>query len=148
MRSKYSLRTYRLFSIGALLLCSAGQEAHAETIYALGSPDLNTRTFSNLYSIDSTTGVATLIGPTGTNLRGLAIDPTGAAYASCARSDSPSVKGLWEVDLSTGAATFIGGTRGMSDMAFDANGTLYGMENRIDGGVNPHFSPPDGESTR
>ena len=140
LTAEFSGKKFCFFASAALLLCPAGQEAHAETIYALGNPNGNsTPTFSNLYAIDSTTGVATLIGPTGTNLRGLAIDSTGRAYASRAAFDGATVKGLWEVDLSTGAATFVGGTLGMSDMAFDATGTLYGMENRQDGGVNRRF---------
>lgn len=140
MKSQSSFKAHYLIAIAALLLCSTGPEARAETIYALGSSDLfNDRFTTNLYSIDSTTGVATLIGPTGTNLRGLAITPTGEAYASRARIDNAAVKGLWRVDLSSGAATFMGGTRGMSDMVFDAAGTLYGMENRRDGGFNRRF---------
>jgi len=141
MKSTYSLRALGLFVTATLLLCVAVQKAHAETIYALGGPNgFNSgNEISVLYSIDSTTGVATAIGSTGQKLRGLTISSTGRAYASRTRRDNPTVMGLWEVDLSTGAATFIGGTLGMSDMAFDASGTLYGMENRRDGGVNRRF---------
>lgn len=109
--------------------------ATAGDIYGLGNTELfgigntSARFASNLYSIDTSTGTATLIGATGTSLRGPAINPiTGRAKASGARLGSDD--GLWEVDLTTGLATFVGGTRNMSDMVFDTAGTLYGMDSR------------------
>ncbi len=132
-------------AIVALGITAWSGSARASVIYGLGNTDLfsTARNASNLYSINSATGSATLIGATGANLRGLAINPiTGRAYASGATFGSGS-GGLWEVDLATGLATFVGGTRNLSDMVFDASGTLFGIESRQTGGINRIFYSVD-----
>jgi hypothetical protein len=108
----------------------------APVLYGLGDTDLDAaRNHSNLYTVDTSTGAATLVGDTGFNLRGLAINQfTGRAYASRAELNSAGAGGLYEVNLSTGAATLIGGTQNFSEMTFDGAGNLFGYESRSDTG--------------
>jgi hypothetical protein len=62
---------------------------------------------SNLYSLNTTTGVATLIGSTGqTRMIGLVVDTDSTIYAISEESNSR----LWKLDPTTGAATLIGST--------------------------------------
>src|SRR5678815_1579631 len=82
----------------------------------------STSTVDTLARIDMTTGVYTVIGPTGrTDIQGLAISPTGVLYAAGISG------GLYTLDSSTGAATVIGGTFSGDDQAleFDTDGTLF-----------------------
>ncbi|MAG55901.1 MAG: hypothetical protein CMJ83_06390 [Planctomycetes bacterium] len=83
---------------------------------------------SELYTIDVTTGAATLVG-TSTNFSdGLAIDLAGNAYGT----DFIFQDGLFSVDLTTGATTFIGPFNvGLVSLqagaSFDANGILWAL---------------------
>ena len=103
----------------------------APVLYGLGNTDLGAaRTRSFLYTIDTSTGAATLVGDTGFNLRGLAHNPlTGRFYASRAEHNG-GVGGLYEIDPGTGAATLIGGTQNFSEMEFDSFGNLFGYGDR------------------
>jgi hypothetical protein len=106
----------------------------APILYGLGDTTLdNARFHNNLYTIDTTTGAATLVGDTGFNLRGLAIDPvTGRAYASLAEQNSGGTAGgLYEINLATGAASLIGGTQNFCEMTFDGAGNLFGYGTRV-----------------
>jgi len=74
----------------------------------------STSTVDTLARIDMTTGVYTVIGPTGrTDIQGLAISPTGVLYAAGISG------GLYTLDSSTGAATVIGGTFSGDDQALE-----------------------------
>ena len=129
-----SMRKFAPVLAAALLALGATPSLAAPVLYGLGDTDLNTaRNHSNLYTVDTATGAATLVGNTGFNLRALTVDPlTGKAYASRAEINSGGAGGLFEVDLSTGAATLIGGTQNFSEMTFDGDGNLFGYGSRND----------------
>ncbi|HEY3912516.1 MAG TPA: hypothetical protein VGM07_21905 [Stellaceae bacterium] len=77
----------------------------------------------NLSSVDLTTATATLIGPTGQLLEGLAISPQGSLFGTDAFG------GLYSISTTTGAATSIGNT-GLGDvegLAFNG-ATLIGTD--------------------
>jgi len=79
--------------------------------------------FSNLYSISTATGAATLIGATGSSapVNGLVFGTDGTLYASGGAN-------LYRIDVATGASTLIGSTglayASAGDLAF-LGGTLY-----------------------
>ncbi|MEL6427627.1 MAG: hypothetical protein AAFR54_00525 [Planctomycetota bacterium] len=88
-------------------------------------------TVTELYTVDPTTGVATLVGPYGSFAPVLssALSPTGELYAWCGENGSPLPRGILEIDTTTGAAAFV--ALGEPDsiyrwLAFDEDGTLYG----------------------
>jgi hypothetical protein len=88
---------------------------------------------NNLYQIDPGTGAATLVGPTGipgvdlnTFANGLAGDRSTLYYIYEQGGSNPVPSTLYQLDLTTGAATAIGptGTTGLVGAGF-AGGTLY-----------------------
>ena len=84
-----------------------------------------TDTSSNLYLVDTTTAVATLVGNHGLFLESLAYDDsTGSLYGA---DDSGS---LYSLNTSTAAATLIGNTGlgNIEGMDFAAPGLLYGFD--------------------
>jgi hypothetical protein len=80
----------------------------------------------NLYTINTTTGVSTFVGPVSSELeyRGLAFDPTdGKLWASTKGQE------IYTINPSTGVAKLIGTTGldgGIPDIHFDDSGNLYG----------------------
>jgi hypothetical protein len=85
---------------------------------------------SNLYTIDTATGVGTLIGPVGFSITGLAFDPTtGILYGGTSNVTAESQ--LITINTATGAGTLVGpygtGSQTMADITFDAAGNLYGL---------------------
>ena len=78
----------------------------------------------DLYTINTSTGAATLVGSTGfTGVQGLTTDAGGNMFAWDAQ------RGLLRVNKATGAATDVGAAPGGVDiqtLAFDPNGVLYG----------------------
>lgn len=85
---------------------------------------------SNLYTVDTTTGHTTSIGPIGFAVTGLAVNPlTGKLYGSTSM-DSPNNPGsIITIDKATGAGTLVGPIgmdNEIADLTFDASGTLYG----------------------
>ena len=85
----------------------------------------------NLYTINTETGDATLIGSAaGTNYYSFSFNPIdGKLYASVA-STTPK-DGIYTVDTLTGAATLIGKTgdsKATPCIAFNTDGTLYGLK--------------------
>lgn len=110
-----------------LFFFSLSQAVEAGTLYAV---DDSTDSF---YSIHTTTGAATLIGPCGEDLSfsGLAYDTsTGTMYVSDVRFAGGW--GLGTVDIATGAVTFIGGhitTSNIHGLAYDSlNDIFYGAD--------------------
>jgi hypothetical protein len=93
-------------------------------------------TDNNLFTVDTGTGAATLVGSiTGATLdqlTAIVIDASGNAYIT-----DIGDTGLFSVDLATGQATHLGnlGQSGnwFDDLAFDAAGTLWGS--RVSGGL-------------
>ena len=87
-----------------------------------------------MYTIDPTTGAATLVGAIGFNRVGaIAFDPTtGILYGE--GTDPSSTHVLLSIDRSTGAGTVIGPTGVNSpfqDISFRSDGTLYGYNSGI-----------------
>lgn len=84
---------------------------------------------SNFYRLDPLLGAATLVGPQGQEVTGLAAGPLGVFGLGGDGRDN-----LVEIDPVTGAVTVIGplGTVQPSDggLDFDANGVLWGIEDR------------------
>ncbi len=90
---------------------------------------------SKLYSVDLVTGAATLIGSTGiTSVFGLTYNPaTGKLYGS----RSTSANGLYEIDKSTGAATFLSAQPDMDGLTYVAStGQMIGF---TAGGSSPFY---------
>jgi len=79
-------------------------------------------TSDQLYSINPTTEVATLIGTTGEFLEGLALSPGGQLYGT----DTSGI--LYTINAATGAATLVGST-GQEDLEalFFSGSTLYAL---------------------
>ncbi|MBI5675004.1 MAG: carboxypeptidase regulatory-like domain-containing protein [Nitrospirae bacterium] len=117
-------RTLTLFILASAVFLFAALPAWAETIYATGNDG------TSLITIDSGSGVATVIGSTGTvETFATAFSPNGTLYtATNVRSDG-SNSYLGYFDLATGAVTTVGGPLGvgyMTSLEFAPDGTLYG----------------------
>ncbi len=87
------------------------------------------RITGGIYSVDLATGTPTLVASTGKQLAGIDFNPvTGELWASV-KSGVP-VDGIYKVSLPSGTLTLVG-TTGFGvqtvDIAFDANGTLFGL---------------------
>ena len=74
---------------------------------------------SDLYRIDTTNAVATLVGPLSAQVNGLVVSPEGSLYASGGFE-------LYTVNLSSGSATYVGttGYASSGDLAFTPDGKL------------------------
>ena len=94
------------------------------------STDTSPPPASSLYMINPANGAATPIGPIGSAITGLAVDPaSGTLYgvsADVERAGTP--RQLLTINPATGAGTVVGslGTSEIEDIAFDAAGHLYG----------------------
>ena len=82
-----------------------------------------------LWRINVDEGTADHIGPLGVYwVTGADFDPfTGVLYACVGGLDSYGA--LYTIDLATGAATFVTETHRLMGIAFDEDGTLYGVNN-------------------
>ena len=87
------------------------------------------RITGGIYSVDPLTGTPTLVAASGKQISGLDFNPvTGELWASV-KGGSP-VDGIYKISLPSGTATLVGVTGfGVAtlDIAFDANGTLFGL---------------------
>jgi hypothetical protein len=106
----------RLFGIAFLVLAMAATGAGRVRADVLG---FASEVGGGLYSVDLTTGTATLIGNTGINLvEGLALSPTGVLFAT----DNGGT--LYTLNKTTGAITSTIGSTGLGDvegLAFAGN---------------------------
>jgi hypothetical protein len=124
--------TLILAALGALFCAS---RAEAVTLFAstsAGSP-------GHLYTIDPATGavvqdVGSIVDNSNVNypITGLAFNPLdGALWGSTGNKVPATAATLVKIDPTTAHATFVGtfniGGGTMTDLAFDANGTLYGI---------------------
>ena len=101
-----------------------------------------------LFTINTATGAVTAVGslnlPSGFGCGGMAFHPiTGVLYAACPETDPNGVH-FFSVDTATGAATDIGFTgivRGVMDLSFSSDGTLFAIFFDIDSrvGSGPFF---------
>ncbi len=105
--------------------------ATSAPLYALAAPTGARNAVMQLYTIDPTSGAATLVGSTGeVGLRGIAADPSsGDLYSSYGSYLATSKRGIVRIDASTGAVTAIGGSMAFVSLAFDSGGDLYGVRN-------------------
>jgi hypothetical protein len=107
-----------------LLMVGLAGRAEAGLLFAVsgsgGSP-------SNLYTVDTTTGAATLVGATGfSHVTALSFDPTtGSLYGHVSDIFNTGTQ-LIAINAATGAGSAIGSTgQQIPDMAFDSSGQLY-----------------------
>ena len=135
-----SLRVPRLFLVAAVMVAAFAypSAASADTLYAATGAN---NAAGNLYTLNPSTGAATLVAPIMigatqvTHLSDLAVDPTTGTMYGFANSDFCCSPGTFDdgtlmtIDKGTGAATVIGTVGGVqlraSDMTFDRFGTLY-----------------------
>lgn len=95
---------------GSLTISGLAYDPSSDTLYAIN--------YLNLYTIDRTSGLAHLIGPTGSpgSMTSLDVDhDTGVMYGGDSSND------LWTINKSTGAATKVGAT-GLSNLEGLASG--------------------------
>lgn len=88
------------------------------------------RTSSNLYTVNTATGVCTSLGSIPYAMTGLAFDPTndGVLYGVTTGNSTSHPRWLVSVDPTTGAGTPIASLGvAVSDLAFDSTGQLYGI---------------------
>ncbi len=116
----------RLLAIATLSIASLFTASAAPILFAVsGSGNAS----SNLYTVDPTTGAATLVGATGfSHITGLAFNPvTGVLYGHVSNIfGSPSATDLVTINRTTGAAALVGSTDNqVPDMTFSASGVLY-----------------------
>ena len=121
--------------IGVIFISLNTQTAFAQPIlYGLDSFGRSSSVTSSLYTIDTTTGAATLVGSTGfIRCSGMDFDSSGTLFATCERTNTDSV--LVKIDTSTGLATEVGPTgaevflrtNNISDISFrNSDGVLFG----------------------
>ncbi len=129
--------------------------ASADTLYAATGQGGSA---SSLYTLNSSTGAATLVAPITigatqvTHLSGLAVDPTDGTMYGFANSEFCCETGfddgtLMTINKATGAATVIGTIGGVelraSDITFDRFGTLYGWSAGCSGDIDCDTSASD-----
>lgn len=123
------LRRLRIVLLAAMLLLGA-LRAQAAVLYGVDF------SVSELYTIDVTTGAATLVAPTGlTGLAGIAFDDDGTLYAIDVDFGSTT---LFIIHTTTGTTTAVGvtgETAGEGGLVYDpASARLYSKANPISGG--------------
>jgi hypothetical protein len=135
------MRFIILSIFGALALFCSLTSANAVTIY--GSAEIGGGP-SSLYTIDPSTGAATLVGAIGYDRVGaLDFDPsTGILYGI--GSNTPNTFSLITIDTTTGLGTTVGNTVGnFQDINFRSDGTLFGFA----GGALYTLNLTDGSAT-
>lgn len=122
-------------TLGAALLSLVMMSAaSAQTLYGVTGAG---NTPSSLYTIDTATGAATLVGATGfSHVTALSFDPTtGMLYGHVSDTFGSGDTQLISINPLTGAGTLIGTTGIQSpDMAFRSDGTLFAWSEFSDGG--------------
>jgi FG-GAP-like repeat/FG-GAP repeat len=125
-------------AIRALVLCvlafpALSRSASAQILYGAESG-----ANSPLYIVQPTTGQVAAIGNIGFGVSALAVHPgTGVLYGVTAQAAADIfTRSLIRIDRTTGAGTLIGpiglGFGGVADMAFRADGTLFGWSESTD----------------
>lgn len=128
------IRTWIRTLGAALLSLVMVNAASAQTLYGVTGAGNAT---SSLYTIDTTTGAATLVGATGfSHVTGLSFDPTsGVLYGHVSDTFNSGDTQLITINPLTGAGTLIGTTGIQSpDMAFRSDGTLFAWSEFSDNG--------------
>ena len=126
-----------MFAIAALVSGFSAPAFAQSTLYGLAYSGDNGP--ASLYSIDKTTGTATLIGPTGfERCSGMDADASGTLYATCERTDGSNEQVLVIIDPSSGAGVEVGpigiassSEDVMCDISFrNSDGVLYAYQCR------------------
>ena len=106
---------------------SGGNNQNAYIASAPGGGTIYLLDSTNLYTVNPTTGAASLVGAVGvtfavTGFYGLNFGPDGDLYGSYNGS-------LYRINTSTGAGTFVGSYQNGVQLStlFEANGSLYGI---------------------
>lgn len=104
------------------------------TLYAARGTN---QTTSNLYTVDTSTGVLTSVGTIGRALTGLAWDETTETmFGAVSNNSTVDKRKLVTVDLVTGAGSLVGAyggtTLSFGDIACDSEGNLYGWASAFD----------------
>ena len=111
--------------LGAALALMCAGAASAQTLYGARGGS----TAGNLYTINPATGVATVVGPIGYAVTGMAYNPTTSTMYGSTSSNSPVCSScLITINLATGAGTLVG-AMGLANSAADiawSGTTLYG----------------------
>jgi hypothetical protein len=133
------LRIRRLAAIAAMLVVAATVPGFSGTFYS-GSYN------SSLVSIDTASGVGTVIGPFGVGgVFAGAFSPSGVFYTVTGTYSDPNTSQLATVDLTTGHASFVAPlpVSNIDMLQFSASGMLYAS----DGGVLYRADPSTGVLT-
>ena len=104
----------------------------ADVLYAINQPVPGSFAPPNdLYTINTSTGVGTLIASVPASIQGLAFSPSGILYGWSTGSGEANAPGLVVIDPATGAVTDVnpavfGNASQVQALAFSAAGVLYG----------------------
>ncbi|MCB1042711.1 MAG: hypothetical protein KDC35_07220 [Acidobacteria bacterium] len=113
-------------SISIILVTIWAGSVSAQTMF--GVAHQGSDGMADLYTIDTVTGVATLVGPLGFERCGsIDMGPDGMIYGHAERADGSNIGVLITIDPYTGAGTEIGptGLNSVADLSFRADGTLF-----------------------
>jgi hypothetical protein len=133
MSRKRFMKSLAIAAASAAMLLPAARAADAGVLYAVSGAG---NAASSLYTVNTTTGAATLIGATGfSHVTGLDFNPlTGVLYGHVSDYFNGTTQ-LITIDTSTGAGTSIGTTgQQIPDMSFASDGTLYAWSEYSDAG--------------
>ncbi|HMU56002.1 MAG TPA: WD40 repeat domain-containing protein [Nitrospira sp.] len=118
--------------VGLTVLVSIGMSPAEAALIGAGSNNMN----APIYSIDTTTGVQTLLGNSGLpNVQALAFSPTGVLYGTAGTSGNQS---LITINQTTGAATVVAPINGpdgvsfITGLGFSPSGTVYAVGRNFD----------------
>lgn len=91
---------------------------------------------SFLYSVDTSTGAASVIGAVGySSIGALDFDPTSNVLYGARGGPDDTAGSLVTIDTATGAGTLVAATHRMTGISFDSSGQLYGVDNGSMSGV-------------
>lgn len=115
------------FGVGGIVMQGAAYDPTSNQLFATASSS------GELFTINPDTGQAQLVGSFSEAISGLAVNPlTGDLYGSPPAAFTDDA-GLFLINKTTAALTLIGTTTiGYNGLAFDADGTLYGVQNTTD----------------
>ena len=122
---RFDTKTIPALLLGMVLACSTCGLATADTLFTTEI------VANNFLSIDSETGLTTVIGPLGFGtVSGLSFQPgTGVLYGVATTEDQLiTIDPLTGAGTAAGAGTLGAGTNSLTDIAFAPDGTLYGYD--------------------
>jgi hypothetical protein len=124
----------RILGLFLATLLSGSALAQVTILYAADGAGGNPA--CRLYTLNPATGaVVTNIGPIGMAVTGLAVHPaTGVLYGTTGGASPVNPNSLITINRTTGAGTLVGahGTGPIADIAFRADGTLFGWSEGTD----------------